>query len=228
MAISLSGTWRDSSPPPEGKKNRWVFKNDTGGQMHDLRVITHLHRWWDDADIVKVTVKDKNGAVVAEESYSGSVDQGVGSAHVVFNPNIQPGDEFTVTVETDDDIGADYAVIFSPSAPDDVNIQAGISPIHSSVAMGPSLGLGGVGAGMLALRTRDVALALSAKPLRYAPGSLYEVRPDDDLMSIAKRVTADRAPQALDEAVVRRTAKAIRHINGISKPVKPGDTLLIP
>jgi hypothetical protein len=125
MSIALAGPFIDPLPPPEGKKSRWRFENGLGEYLHDLTITTHT-TYWDDADIVRVTVKNKQGQVVADESFPGSIDRGVGSAHVTISPYIPPGEAFEVVVETDDDIGVEHPIIFTPSGTDEANVIAGV------------------------------------------------------------------------------------------------------
>jgi hypothetical protein len=125
MSIALAGPYTDPLPPPVGKKSRWRFENRLGEYLHDLTITSHT-TYWDDADIVRVTVRNKQGQVVADESYPGSVDRGVGSAHVTISPHIPPGEAFEVVVETDDDIGVEHPIIFTPSGTDDANVISGV------------------------------------------------------------------------------------------------------
>lgn len=135
MSIPLPGPFTDTNPPRDGKKVKWKFTNTTGGPIHNLRIRSHNRTWSDDADMTKITIRNKAGQTVFQQSYPGVIDQGVGSAHCEVTQDIPSGEEFEVEIEFDDDIGEGGSIHFAPSDSSGAMIVAGIAPVSSVAAL---------------------------------------------------------------------------------------------
>jgi len=240
--------------PREGKTVKWKFKNETGGPIHNLRIITHTTNW-DDADMTKITIRH-GGQIDFQQSYPGTVDQGVGSAHCEMQQgrDIPAGEEFEVEIELDDNLG-DHPVHFAPSEPGGVMVVAGLAGVQSmNLAMAGVQGPGDLVwsastlGGLLPvpvtaplwvrniyllirwiLRSLTPAMLATDETAYLGPGSIYTVPTEEDLRAIARKVLIHRLRREPSDREEFRMAKAIRGSNELPPgKLRPGTAITLP
>lgn len=125
---SMRGPVLDNNPPTGDKWEvtniRWKFKNDTGGDICDLRIVV-AGPWYSILpDIREVEVFDAAGTRVGNKDFDDVHD-----AHVTVSPCIGADQEFSVKVKFDSTFDLGETIQFSPTEKGGDHVVAVVTPI---------------------------------------------------------------------------------------------------
>ena len=174
-AISLNGP-RKIYPKADGERLKFCFQNDTDQEVCDLWIVTGYDStlgFTPEIKKIKITkgteeVEFLDGLEPGDES---------DSVHVTLIECIEPGEEFCLTIDFDEDFDDDEWIRFTPTDDDDASIITKESVEASIDAMRTVSATGAVS------RRRGV-IRNSSEEMRIVVNALYRMGPKQALGAI--------------------------------------------